>query len=114
MKKYLAFLVVLITSLNLFAKAKPYVARVSRVRGEVTVLNSSKLYATVLKRGMRLKEDTSIVTGQKSFAQIIFNDQTKLNIGPNSKALIVKGNTRKDAGVVGLLKGQLRTSVKKK
>lgn len=103
----------LFISSNTLGAAKRYIAKVAKVRGKVTVLSPGQHKARVLRVGMRLKEDTSIVTAKRSFAQILFFDKTKLNIGPDSKALIVKGNTRTEPGVVGLLKGKLRTSVKK-
>ncbi|MCP4913000.1 MAG: FecR domain-containing protein [Oligoflexia bacterium] len=104
---------VFLFSFNSFSAAKRFVAKVSKVRGKVTVLSPGQHKARILRVGMKLKEDTSIVTSKRSFAQVVFFDKTKLNIGPESKALIVKGNTKSEPGVVGLLKGKLRTSVKK-
>lgn len=90
------------------------VANVDIVKGDVTKLPPGALVASIVSTGDKLTQDTSIVTGNKSFIRITFIDQTKMNVGPNSKIVInnIKSG-RDDKSVISLLRGKVRTSVEK-
>lgn len=105
-------LVTLLLSSPLFA-AKTPIASVAKIRGTVTKLLPGALQATVLEAGEQLPEDTSIVTGPKSFVKIVFIDKSELNMGPESKIVISEMNPSDQVGIISLLKGRIRTEVEK-
>lgn len=105
-------LVTLLFSSPLFA-AKTPIASVAKIRGNVTKLLPGALEATVLEAGDQLPEDTSIVTGPKSFVKIVFIDKSELNMGPESKIVISEMNPNEQVGIISLLKGRIRTEVEK-
>lgn len=88
--------------------AKP-IAQVYRVFGKVTQLRPGDLIARRVVAGDKIPVDTSIVTGKKSFAQILYFNGGSVNVGPKSKVLITQTAKRKQ-GVVGLLKGKIRSN----
>lgn len=88
-------------------------AKVKMVRGKVTKLIPGQAKASRVKRGDILPEDTSLVTGSKSFVKVIFTDKSSMNIGPRSKVIINKMPKRK-ANMVNLLTGIIKAEVEKK
>lgn len=92
--------------------ASPPIASVIKIRGSVTKLLPGALEATVVSEGDKLQEDTSVVTGAKSFVKIKFIDQSELNMGPESK-IVISEMKPDSAGVISLLKGRIRTEVEK-
>ncbi|EQC48465.1 sigma factor regulatory protein, FecR/PupR family [Bacteriovorax sp. BSW11_IV] len=88
-------------------------ASVTKVRGSVTKLLPHSIVASDVKSGDKLPEDTSIVTGDRSFVKIIFNDNSQVSLGPNSK-LVITELKKSEAGVISLLKGRLRSQVERK
>lgn len=96
-----------------FAETKgPFIAEVVRIRGEATQLSPGAHSARAVAIGDKFVEDTSIVTGAKSFLKIRFVDSSEMNVGPESKIVIAE--MKKEApGVISLLKGRIRTEVKK-
>jgi hypothetical protein len=93
------------------AFARKHVAIVTKVRGKVTKLNPGAMRASKVKRGDRLFEDTSVVTGNRSFVRIEFLDKSRLSLGPKSK-IVVTQIKKKEGSVISLLKGRTRTKVK--
>lgn len=85
------------------------IAQVFRVFGKVTQLRPGDLIARKVVQGDKVPVDTSIVTGNKSFVQIVYLNGGNVNIGPNSK-VIIRSNIKKKQGVIGLLKGKIRSS----
>jgi len=104
-------LIISITLLSFKIHARKHVAIVTKVRGKVTKLNPGAMSANKVKRGDRLFEDTSIVTGRRSFVRIEFLDSSKLSLGPNSK-IVVTEIKKKKGSVISLLKGRARTKVR--
>jgi len=105
------YLVLVLSLIILNANAKPSVAIVIKIRGNATQLVPGEMQARKLKLGDRLKEDASILTAKRSFARIQFiKDETKLNIGPNSK-IIVMSSKSNEPTLIGLLKGKIRAKV---
>ncbi|MBC7714077.1 MAG: FecR domain-containing protein [Rhizobacter sp.] len=98
-------------SQNTFA-ARPNVATVIKMRGTVTKLVPGELVASTVTADDKFPEDTSIVTGPKSFVKIKFVDNSELNMGPDSKIVIAEMGTD-SVGIISLLKGRIRTEVQK-
>lgn len=114
MKKTSVFSLVIAGLLSFSADAKKApIATVVKMRGVVTKLLPGALEATVLENGDQLQEDTSIVTGAKSFVKIRFIDKSELNMGPESKIVISEMNPSEEVGIISLLKGRIRTEVEK-
>lgn len=87
------------------------IAEVYRVFGKVTQLRPGDLLARRVKQGDKIAVDTSIVTSKKSFVQIVYYNGGSVNVGPSSKAVISQ-TSKKKKGVIGLLKGSLRSNYK--
>ena len=88
------------------------IAEVVKIRGEITQLAPGARLAAKVVMGDKFTEDTSIVTGPKSFIKIRFIDKSELNVGPESKIII--SEMKKDSvGIISLLKGRIRTEVEK-
>jgi hypothetical protein len=106
------FLVILLTfSLSVFPKTRKLVAEVVLMRGKVTQLAPGERLARKLKVGDKVREDTSILTGAKSFVQLKYEDGSKTSLGPDSKIVVAKMD-KSGNGVLNLLKGRVRNSVK--
>jgi len=89
------------------------VGKVTKTRGKVTILAPGELQSRKLKSGDQVREDSSILTGKSSFARLSLNDGSSLNIGPNSKMVVVHLD-KSGNGVVSLLKGKMRSIIKKR
>lgn len=113
--KYFINLIVLFVFIPIIVFAsgsKEPIAEVLKLRGEITQLSPGARIARKVELGDKLVEDTSIVTGPKSFIKIKFIDNSELNIGPESKIVITE--MKKDSvGIISLLKGRIRTEVQK-
>lgn len=111
MKLFKSFLLVslVFSSLQAFSAST---AQVLILRGKVTKLNPGSTKATQVKRGEKLLEDTSVVTGEKSFVKIKFADNSTMNLGPNSK-IVVSKMPEKKANMVNLLTGMIKAEVEK-
>ncbi len=108
MKLFLVLVFIFTSNPSIAAKS----ALVKFVKGKATKLLPGKQHAAKLKKGDRIPEDTSIVTGRRSFVKIVFNDKTTLNISPNSKVVVSKIPADK-ASMVNLLTGVIKAQVKK-
>ncbi len=107
---YLFIFLLLLTELNILATNK---ATVVKLRGKVTKLVPGSLKARLVKVGDIIPQETSVVSYARSFALIQFDDGTKMTIGPRSK-IVLNYNKENTGSVVSLLKGKLRSKVKKK
>lgn len=95
---------------NIYAAG--YVATVSKVRGDVTQLEPGAKLARAVRVGDKLREDSSLLTGNKSFVRIKFKDNSTMNVGPRSKVSVLE--TKKDGtSFIHLLKGTIRSKVNK-
>lgn len=110
--KYIICILFLIP-MQLFANSvSNTVAEVVKIRGEVTQLSVGSRFARSVSLGDKFVEDTSIVTGKKSFVKIKLIDNSEINLGPESKIVIAE--MKKDSiGIITLLKGKIRTEVEK-
>lgn len=109
----LSAMILIITSFFVakFAMSEDYVVKM--VRGHVTILPPGHHDATEVYEGMSVKEDSSIVTGDKSFVRIMDYTGSLINIGPSSKAVIKTLQTPENPGVILLLKGAIRNKISK-
>ncbi len=101
---------VILTIIGQSVVAKPKIATVSKLRGKASVLSPGDVNAHVLKINDKLSEDASIVTYKGSFVRIKFEDGSTASLGPNSKLIVTKMDNQ-GAGIITLLKGQLRSKV---
>lgn len=113
MTKKLILFIVLIPLLftSGFASKDDKVAKVIIVRGKVKAINKDGK-SQKLKKGMWLAEGTTLESQNRSFAKLLFIDKSQMNLGPSSKMVITRF-PKKDAGIISLMKGQLRSKVTK-
>jgi len=88
-------------------------AKVAQLKGNVTVLAPHSMEAKKLVTGDFLMEESSVVTEEKSFVRIQFNDGSIVSVGPSSKIVIEPVGSEKSSTLLNLLKGQLRAQVEK-
>ncbi len=92
-----------------------YCAEVKIVRGGVFKDNSGQL--TPVKEGTRFYKNDKIVTKDKSFAKILFSDDSVIQIGSNSEIKITdfQYSSKTDRRMIlSLVQGQLRGLIKNK
>ena len=59
-----------------------------------------------------IPEGTVLQTAEKSFVKLIFIDKSQMNLGPNSQ-MVINAFPKKEAGIITLVKGQIRSQVTK-
>jgi len=96
-----------------FPSSFPIIAEVTIVRGSVTFLEIPYKKAAKLKKGAKVRQGTSIVTGKNSFVRLKFKNGSLLSLGSNSK-IVVYNIGKKKTGMVSLIEGTLRSKVEKK
>lgn len=106
MHKFL-FLIFLFPSLS-WGQGK--IAMVKFIRGEAFVTSQGK--SVGLKLDDWISRGSIIKTAEKSFIKLIFIDKSIMNLGPNSE-MRVEDYSGKDSGVIGLVKGKIRSQVTK-
>lgn len=112
MKSLKAFLlsITFLASLAGQAFSNDGVAKAIILRGTVKAKIDGKVVQ--LKKGAWIKEGAMVATADKSFVKLLFIDKSSMNLGPNSQ-MQIKSFPKKDAGVISLMKGQLRSKVTK-
>ena len=110
MSMKLTIFIFFLSTLSLSSYSIEHIAKVTKLRGEVTQLIPGSYKARLLKIGDTVIEDTSLVTRARSFVRIEFLDGSSSSLGPNSKLIISKMN-RSGKGILTLLKGQLRSKI---
>lgn len=88
------------------------VAEVIKMRGTATKLVPGALEASKVELNDKLTEDTSILTGPKSFLKIRFIDKSEVSVGPESK-IVISQMPSEQPGIIALLKGRIRAEVEK-
>lgn len=88
------------------------IGSIAKLKGQVTMLELGSHEAKEVKEGQSVTKEASILTHDKSFAQILLLDKTQINVGPNSK-ISLDQTTAEKIGFVSLLKGMIRTEVVK-
>ena len=109
MKSVVILFSLLFASLSSFAAEKG-AAKAIIVKGKVSAMIDGKKVA--LKRGMWIPEGATVQTQKKSFTKLLFIDKSSMNIGPDSK-MKIDSFPKKDAGIITLIKGQIRSKVTK-
>ena len=97
-------------SLNISAAVEEPVATIVKMKGSVTKLLPGELEASLVMSDDKFPEDTSLVTGPKSFIKLKFIDNSEMTIGPESK-IIISEMGLDSPGIIALLKGRIRTEV---
>ncbi len=94
------------------AYSSQVIGKIIIIKGNATQLRPGEKDARRVKRGDEILKDTSIVTSEKSFVKVKLSDNSIMTIGPSSKVVLdtVAGSK---ASFVSLLKGKLRSKVKK-
>ena len=114
MKKLYCSTACLILLFSQASFSKVNIAKIEKLRGIVTVLSPGALHAHKAVRGDQLVADSSIVTKPRSFVKVLYNDGSTVNLGPKSKIILVEMQKDTGVGVISLLKGKIRASIKKR
>jgi len=102
------YLLSLLFCFNLFANEA---ATVLILHGTVTAKAADGKSFSV-KKDDKIKVGMVLETGEKSFVKLIFIDKSQMNLGPNSK-MEVTAFPKNEAGIINLVKGELRSKVSK-
>ena len=109
MKNIITTLIILILfNVNLLATAA--VGTITSLRGDVKVKNKTSVIKA--KIGLELYEKNSILTGEKSKAQLIFKDDTIITVGKNSNFSISQflyEQSKEPVAKFNLLQGAIKT-----
>lgn len=100
------YALILLMSFDVYSK----VAVVKMLRGQATAVFQGKEHN--LKIEEWVDQGTVVKTGDKSFVKLVFIDKSSMNIGAKSEMKIESYNG-KEAGVIDLVKGQVRSQVSK-
>jgi hypothetical protein len=65
-----------------------------------------------VKENTALPEGAVVQTAEKSFVKLLFVDKSQMNLGPNSQ-MVINSFPKNEAGIITLVKGQLRSKVTK-
>ncbi|GAB4410838.1 MAG: hypothetical protein OHK0056_14250 [Bacteriovoracaceae bacterium] len=103
-------ILILAFSFSLPALAEEGVAKAILLKGSVTALEGGN--PRNIAQGDWVSEGAQIKTEAKSFVKFLFVDKSTMNLGPNSE-MKIDTFPKKDAGIVTLIKGQLRSKVTK-
>lgn len=105
--------ILLFTLLALFALVAHAndVAKVVILKGQVKAKLADGSIIDV-KADQSLPEGAVLQTAEKSFVKLIFIDKSQMNLGPNSQ-MVINAFPKKEAGIITLVKGQIRSQVTK-
>jgi hypothetical protein len=113
LKAFFLFSIALCLALPSYVEASTdKVAKVIIMRGNVQAKVKGEDKSFKIKKGQWLKEGTVLKTAKKSFAKLLFADKSQMSLGPNSSMAITEF-PKKKAGIITLLKGQIRSKVTK-
>lgn len=87
------------------------VAKVVIMRGMVKAKLTDGSIVDV-KADQSLPEGATVQTADKSFVKLLFIDKSQMNLGPNSQ-MVINAFPKKEAGIITLVKGQIRSQVTK-
>ncbi|MBC7540892.1 MAG: FecR domain-containing protein [Bacteriovorax sp.] len=87
------------------------VAKVVIMKGQVKARYLDGTMVDV-KVDQSIPEGATLQTAEKSFVKLIFIDKSLMNLGPNSQ-MIINAFPKKEAGIITLVKGQIRSQVTK-
>lgn len=104
-----ALFILLLCPTLIFAAAEK-AAKAIIVRGSVEATVDGKTIK--IKRGEWLPEGAEVKTAKKSFTKLLFKDKSTMNVGPESQ-MKIDSFPEKDAGIITLVKGTIRSKVTK-
>ncbi len=107
-KQFLIASTFIFLSINLYAEDA---AKVVILKGIVKAKLSDGTLVDV-KENQSIPVGAELQTADKSFVKIILIDKSQMNLGPNSK-MIITSFPKKEAGIITLVKGQIRSQVTK-
>ena len=87
------------------------VAKIIIIKGDVFAIGADKQKVKLSKNSW-LQEGAILQTQAKSFAKLLFIDKSQMNLGPSSEMTISEFPENK-AGIITLMKGELRSQVTK-
>lgn len=87
-------------------------ATVKLVRGSVTVLKPGDKEASIVKRGEKIPQDSSVVTASKSIVRLKLADNSTISLGPKSM-MVIRQLGKKKKSIFGMLNGVIRAEVTK-
>jgi len=97
-------------SLSIANAADKGAAKAIIVKGKVQALINGKVIP--IKRGDWLPEGAQVKTEPRSFTKLLFIDKSTMNVGPDSQ-MRIDAFPKKEAGIITLVKGQVRSKVTK-
>lgn len=109
--KHLIFTTIMTALIAVNAIAADNVAKVVIMRGMVKAKFADGTIIDV-KAEQSLPEGATLQTSDKSFVKLLFIDKSQMNLGPNSQ-MIINAFPKKEAGIITLVKGQIRSQVTK-
>ena len=109
--KSLVLPVLVTTFMAVNAFAADNVAKVVIMRGMVKAKLADGSLVDV-KVDQSIPEGATVQTADKSFVKLLFIDKSQMNLGPNSQ-MIINAFPKKEAGIITLVKGQIRSQVTK-
>lgn len=98
-------------SSKVFTSQGDGVAKIIVMRGQIKAKLPSGDVVDV-EKGMWLKEGTVIQSAPKSFCRLLFIDKSTMNLGADSQ-MVIDQFPESDAGIITLMKGQVRSKVTK-
>jgi hypothetical protein len=104
---------IVISALSLLVSLPSYAGKaalVKLIKGEAKAIVNGKEVS--LKADDWVDGGAVIKTSEKSFVKLVFIDKSQMNVGPLSEIKIEKFHS-KDAGVIDLVKGKIRSQVSK-
>ncbi len=101
---------ILLFFMSSFAFAGNKAAIVKIVKGEAFLVSGKSNIK--LKLNDWIEAGATIKTSKKSFIKLVFIDKSQMNIGPSSEIKVARFD-RKDAGVIDLVRGKIRSQVSK-
>lgn len=104
------FLVLALLMLTTASWAGNKAAVVKLIKGDAYVLSGDK--KVKLNVNDWIETGAVLQTSAKSFVKLVFIDKSQMNVGPQSEIRIEKFHS-KDAGVIDLMKGKIRSQVSK-
>lgn len=111
LKQYSISLLLCTTLLQQAFAGDAHVAKVIMMRGSVKAKLKDGTLIDV-KENTDLDEGAVLQTAEKSFAKLIFVDKSQMNLGPSSQ-MEITAFPKKEAGIITLVKGQIRSQVTK-
>ncbi len=105
------FTTLTLLTISFSAMSAENVAKVVIMRGMVKAKLTDGSIVDV-KADQSLPEGATVQTADKSFVKLLFIDKSQMNLGPNSQ-MIINAFPKKEAGIITLVKGQIRSQVTK-